>query len=176
MPYKLIKKTTRLLVFSNGSGYGWLFFLCGIIILSLLLHAGFFTKHPLQKEIVAWILFGGTSVVFSIVGLIAGIGTSKLIINLTSKTYCMKNLSITGVVTVNGPLSDLFGIRLEVKNLTLKGGNYPVFITKLLSKKFKQDLIVGLSRSEEKMLDLSEMLSRQLAIPVIQGVGVETSK
>ncbi len=77
-------------------------------------------------------------------------------------------MSLKGFVRMTGALTDLSGISLEVKILRIKGGEYPVYIAKLLSGKFKEDLIIGVSHSKTKIHNLSDMLTRQLGIPVIQ--------
>lgn len=166
--YKLIRSSERLLVFSNGSVLGWLFFLAGVAISSVLLYSGFITRLSLQKELAACVLFIGASAFFTVLGFIAGIGTSKLIIDPSSKTYAKKDLSLKGIAGINGPLTDFSGISLELKILRIRGGEYPVYLAKLLSDKFKKDLIIGISRSRSKIYDLSELLTRQLGIPIIE--------
>ncbi len=167
--YKLVKRSERLLVFSNGSELGWLFFLCGVTISSLLLYSGLLTELSFQKELAACIFLCCTSAFFTVFGFIAGIGTSKLTIDLSSKTYSKTDLSLKGFVSITGVFSDLAGISLDVKILRIKGGEYPVYIAKLLSGKLKEGLIIGVSHSKTKIQNLLEMLTRQLGISVVRG-------
>lgn len=166
--YKLIRRSERLLVFSNGSTLGWLFFLAGVAMSSLLLYSGFITRLSLQQDLAACVLLIGASAFFTLFGFIAGLGTSKLSIDLSTKTYAKKDLSLRGFFRMSGPASDFSGIVLEVKILRMKGGKYNVYLAKLLSGKFKEDLIIGISRSRSGVYDLSELLTRQLGLPLIE--------
>jgi hypothetical protein len=167
--YKLVRRSEWLLVFSNGSALGWLFFLGGITISSLLLYSGLLTKTFFQKELAAGIFICCTSAFFTVFGFIAGVGTSKLIFDLSSKTFSKTDLSLKSFIRITGIFSDLSGISLDVKILRIKGREYPVYIAKLLSGKFKEDLIIGVSHSKAKVHNLLEMLSRQLGVSVVPG-------
>ncbi len=162
--YRLTRRTERVLVFSNGSPSGWLFFLVGAAMLSLLLYSGLITQLSLQKGLAAGVFLIGTSAFFTVSGFLAGIGTSKLIFDLSSRTYTKQDLSLRGFVITGGPLTDFSGISVERKTLRIRGGKYPVYLAKLLSDKFKQDMIIGISRSRKRIYDLSEQLTRQLGI------------
>ncbi len=162
--YRLTRRSERFLVFSNGSTLGWLFFLVGAAMFSLLLYSGLITQLSLQKGLAAGVFLIGTSAFFTISGFLAGIGTSKLIFDLSSRTYSKQDLSLRGFVITRGPLTDFSGISVELKTLRIRGGKYPIYLAKLLSDKFKKDLIIGVSRSRRHIYDLSEQLTK-LGIP-----------
>src|SRR5574340_86500 len=84
--YKLVGMSEKAIVFSNGSELGWLFFLVGAAASSLLLYSGFISIFP-EKEHIVCIWLSSISAFFTVLGLIAGIGTSKLKIDLSSRTY-----------------------------------------------------------------------------------------
>jgi hypothetical protein len=166
--YKLVRRSETLLVFSNGSELGWLFFAGGVVITAMLLYSGFLAESAFQEELVASIFFVGTSVFFTGFGFLAGIGTSKLIIDLPSKTFSKQDLSLKGFKTMSWPLSGLSGLCVKITVLWMRG-QYPVYIARLLSKEFKKDLVIGASNSRSKIDRVAEILRSQLGIPVIEG-------
>lgn len=164
--YKLVRQSDRKIVFSNGSILGWLFFLIGSATLFLLVSSGYLTDLLRDKQSAAFILFGFTSVFFTVFGFLAGFGHSKFIIDLPAKTYIKKYLSFKGITVTSGPITDL-SASVELNTLIFRGGEHDLYIAKIVSDEF-EEIIIAVTKSRKRIDDLLKTLRGRLNIPVIE--------